>query len=184
MSSARNIGWITLAILASLLAVAFTILRNRALVTSGNTPAASRWQFAAETSEMDGQKTLLLWIDAEHSIDGTWRAVRPQLILKSEGGKLSVAVRTHLQAQPEYGLFNQVTVRIRFNDGSPTKQRWTEATSHTAFLAPNSDSLIKQMAGSSKFLFEFTPYQRTEEVISFDLTGLREELPRLVSAKK
>ena len=71
--------------------------------------------------------------------------------------------------------YKNVTVRI--GDAQASPQRWTLSTDSKATFAPNwAGDLLKQMAGTSKFIAQATPYNESPITAIFDTTGMAEAI--------
>jgi hypothetical protein len=67
-------------------------------------------------------------------------------------------------------------VRVKFDDGKPIAQRWTGAANNEAAFSRNPMELVRQLSQSNTFLFEFTPFEKSETTVTFFVSGLKEKL--------
>ena len=69
-------------------------------------------------------------------------------------------------------------VRLQLDDKKPFAQIWHEVTNATV-SARHAPTLIKQLAQSQKFIFEFTPFSSSPAQAEFAVVGLSAYLPLL-----
>jgi hypothetical protein len=119
--------------------------------------------------------------DAENDIQGWLKSMRPNLVLRCQEGKTNVYVVTGMAANVEYGTDGH-TVRLRFDDGKPTTQYWSESTDHEALFAPNPTQLAKQLLKVKTLTFQFTPFNASPAVVRFNLEGLGPHLEKVANA--
>ncbi|WP_325312732.1 hypothetical protein [Longimicrobium sp.] len=143
---------------------------------------AGNWSVSEDTSEMDGTPTVVLTAVADAEIEGRANSARPSLIVRCREGTTDVFVATGLQANPEYGHYQEVTIRYRLDEASPRRQLWSESTSGEALFAPEPVSLARAMTRASSFRFEFTPFQSSAQTVTFAVAGLEEKLARVANA--
>lgn len=144
--------------------------------------APENWAMDEDTSEMDGSATVVLTALADADIQGWSTSVRPSLIVRCREGKTDVYVATGVQANPEYGHYQEVTVRYRLDESSPRRQLWNESTSGEALFAPEPVALARALAGASQFRFEFTPFQASAQTVTFAVSGLETKLARVADS--
>jgi hypothetical protein len=140
------------------------------------TASSPAWDVYEDVNEMDGTKEITIKREADHEISGLIGSVRPSLYVRCKGKRKEVIVHVDTQIQNEYGHYRTAGVRIRFDDGAPIRQRWSESTSGDALFSANPTKLTRQLASSRIFFFEYTPFHRSEQTIRFTLDGLQQEL--------
>lgn len=116
------------------------------------------------------------------SISGWLRTYRPSLIIRCLEHKTDIIVLTGMSATPEYGLYNEHTVRIRLDSNKPFKERWGEATNREALFAPRPIQLAKNLAKAKTMLFEFVPFNANPTTITFNVEGLDQHLSEVAKA--
>jgi hypothetical protein len=89
-----------------------------------------------------------------------------------QGKPAEVVVKVGKTIQSEYGQYGTYGVRIKFDESTPVRQRWTESTDSVALFSPAPAKLIKQLTSTEVFLFEFTPFQETATSVKFNVSGL------------
>jgi hypothetical protein len=89
------------------------------------------------------------------------------------GKKLDVYVNT-----PEIVDDESASVRIKFDDGAPTRQTWSRSSDYHAVFSPDPLGLLTRLQGATRFYIEYKPYQRVPETIIFNVAGLSSVLPQ------
>lgn len=146
--------------------------------TPPNTPV-NLWSESEETSAMDGKTTIVL----SRTSDDTYQAW-----LGSRKPRIAVQCYTHRHpdvfveiggsATVEYGD-ELHTVRIKFDGGQPTKQRWSQSKDNQALFASSPTLLIGDMKRHKLMLFEFDPFNTpTSATVSFEMAGLAESMSK------
>ena len=146
--------------------------------------ATSKWRTESGASQMDDSPTETLYLDSENEITGWLAHERPKLVIRCRERTVDVAVITGMPANPEVGLFNSYSVRIRLDDGAPVKQRWTGSTNNQSLFAPSGLRFAQQISHARTLLFEFTPFNASSATAAFDVRGLDSLLPKVEAACK
>ncbi|MBI5658756.1 MAG: hypothetical protein HZC43_04220 [Nitrosomonadales bacterium] len=134
-----------------------------------------KWQISPAPS---GEESLSLSLRAEKAVKGWMKSATPTLTIECRNKKAAVYVETWLPL--EVTQVDKQIVRVQFDNGKPIPQRWQEIT-NAAMGASTRDSilLVKQLAKSQKFVFEFTPFNSPPVQAEFDVAGLAAYLPQL-----
>jgi hypothetical protein len=69
-----------------------------------------------------------------------------------------------------------VNVGIKFDGAVRQNQLWLAAGDHEAAFSPGPVALVKRMSASKIFLFSFTPVQKEQTTVTFEMRNLRKEL--------
>jgi hypothetical protein len=141
------------------------------------TPAAptSTWYVQTPTvSPIDGVRTQIL--STEGNPEGS-------LVLTFDNGKLStkhVGLRVETsQGIIDYNEYSRATVRVRFDDESPTTQSWGVTDSHTSVTPyQHEDRFLSQILSHKKLVVEYRLYERASQTATFGLTGLAGEMTK------
>lgn len=141
----------------------------------------TKWKILGSTSKMDDSKQVSIALYAESQISENTDTSGPMLAIVCRQNKTEVFIVTNVPANPEYGLYEEYTVRIRFDDEKPLKQRWAESTDNKALFAPNPIAFAKKINKTEKMLFEFAPFQSGPEIIEFDVRELEPYLKILAN---
>jgi hypothetical protein len=57
--------------------------------------------------------------------------------------------------------------------------RWSNSTSDNAFFSQNPSGLMHQLAKAHRFRFGSTPFQQSDAVVDFNVTGFDRVLPTM-----
>lgn len=139
------------------------------------------WQVSEGTSQMDSSQTVRLSLLSEGPIQGWLESEHPALDIRCLEDKTAVYVVTGTAASVEYGTETH-TVRMRFDDGKPITQHWSESTDSKALFAPNAIPLAKQLTKHNRFTFEFTPFQASPAIAVFELNGINKHIGEVENA--
>ena len=141
------------------------------------------WKLKISKDLMDESNTVVISRDAENYIT-YWpgETTQPVLVLRCKRDKTEVYIITGATAEPEYGLFEEVHFRLKFDKGKPKSYIFSESTSRDAYFAPQPISLIRKMLKHKVLYVEFTPFQSNPQVIKFKLDRLDEVIGKLKKA--
>ena len=103
----------------------------------------------------------------------------PILTIQCVKGGAALYVETGMAL--EVTVVDQQIVLLQLDGSKPFTQRWREVTNATV-SARDATTLIKQLAQSQKFIFEFTPFSSAPAQAEFTVAGLSAYLPRLAKA--
>lgn len=142
----------------------------------------SQWSLHEGKNEMDGSTTISVGLDATGDIEGWLSKTTPRLIIRCQEKKTDLFVVTGTKAQPELGEYERATVRLRYGDGQPISQMWSESTDGEALFAGSPIPVARRLVGVDTLRFQFTPFNANPAVATFVVTGLREHLERIATA--
>ena len=150
--------------------------------TSSPVPMSKWSRGHFEESPMDEARSVFFSLDAEEEIN-IWNGRRhlPTLIVRCEKGRTQAYINVGMPAEVDYRGDDRHDIRVRFDGGSVVVQRWGESTDRRALFASNAIALIRSIHQSNTMLFEFTPYQRSETVVRFDVRGFGDERLRTIA---
>ncbi len=144
--------------------------------------SSSGWRVSQKKNEMDNTREAILSLDSETELQGFIGKERPRLAIQCHEGKPpEVVVNVGKVIESEYGQFGTHSVRVKYDDAAPVRQRWTESTDNVALFSPAPAAMLKQLTKSEIFLFEFTPFQETAKTAKFNLAGLKSQLQTVAS---
>ncbi len=133
-----------------------------------------KWQVSLAPSA--SKESLTLSLKAEKAVKGWMKTSVPVLTIQCAKGKADVYVETGMAL--EVTVVDQQIVRLQLDDNKPFPQRWREVTNATV-SAREGTALIKQLAQSQRFIFEFTPFGSSPAQAEFTVGGLSAYLPQL-----
>jgi Type VI secretion system VasI, EvfG, VC_A0118 len=143
-----------------------------------------RWTRVSNESSMDSSKGVILRLEADNEVKDWLQTNLPTLIIRCTEKKTKVYITTGMAASPEYGHYDEYTVRIRLNDNPPIRALWGQSTDNEALFAPNAIELARRISKSDRMLFEFTPFNSNPVIATFDVRGLSTHLPAVAEACK
>jgi hypothetical protein len=146
---------------------------------TGKEAVKDNWTFHTDKSEMDSSKSVYISTVAINSLQKWLGTIRPTLVLRCYEGKTEVVFEAETNLQPEIGNYNQATVRVRFDEGKPSSQLWSESSEGTALFARKPINLINQIEKSKVMKIEFTPFNVPPQIAEFKVSGLSKHLPEL-----
>lgn len=141
--------------------------------------APATWTLSEKVNAMDNNKTIVLTLQSQDEVEGFIGSHAAYVVIKCDKGKTSAYVSVGTQIQHEYDSDSH-TVRLKFDDADPVRQHWSESTDGTALFSPQPGDFVKQLQDSKRFLFEFTPFQKTPTTVKFNVDGLSEKLPPIL----
>ena len=106
-------------------------------VHSATTDAASiAWNVTEKHSDMDATREVSLSLESDNEVEGYIGSHKTYLLIRCSKGKPEVAINVGGPFESVYGDFDAVSVRVKFDDASPARQRWIESTNREAAFAP------------------------------------------------
>lgn len=148
------------------------------LVENPDEVPPGKWEMTVSRSPMDDRPIIALTLNSEAPINVWLKTVRPSLILRCKERVLDTYVTTDSPANVEYGGGH--TVRLRFDADSPKQENWPQATDHQALFAPEPEVFLSRLRSTDQLTFQFTPFNASPTIISFDTRGLRHHINRLI----
>lgn len=136
-----------------------------------------KWQISPSPTASEDSLTLSL--KAEKAVNGWMMTSVPTLTIQCTKGNAAVYVETGMAL--EVTMVDQQIVRLQLDGNKPFSQRWREITNATV-SARDATALIKQLAQSKNFIFEFTPFSSAPAQAEFAVAGLSAYLPKLAKA--
>lgn len=142
-----------------------------------NVPSSnSKWRLSTGTSKIDDSKTAFISLDAESSIKG-WpnKEETPTLIIRCKEKKTEAYIATGMSPMVEYGT-DGASVRLRVDKKPVFKINAGKSTNGEALFIPSAIVQLKKMLDGSTLLFEFTPFNSSPQITTFNITGLKEAI--------
>lgn len=139
---------------------------------------AGKWQVRNSVSPVDDSKTVVLMLDADTEIRGWLSAHKPSLIIRCKQGKTSAYINTGMQPTREHGS-DYITGTFRFDKNKATTLKMSKSTDSKALFFDNEIGVIKRIAKHQKMLFQFTPFNSSPTMTTFQIAGLAKALKPL-----
>ena len=150
--------------------------------TSATDDPSRTWVRQEFTSEIDDSKTLTYATAATDDLQGWLKATRPILMARCSKHRLDAVLVTQMATSVEYGDRTGHHVRVRFDDGAISSQRWTESTTNDGLFASNPTAFLATLAKSKRLRIELTPFNSTPKVIDFQIAPFYAPYAELLGA--
>src|SRR6185437_13878154 len=141
--------------------IAATAAVRRASERNLPPPDLANWTLSTSKNEMD---------DSEQYSLSSGEPESGMIGIRCERGKIDIVIVTKDQIEPEYGGGH--TARLKFDSEKPVSQQWSESTNGKGLFSKSPRVMLKQMLRAKVMLYEFTPFQAANRVISFNMDGL------------
>lgn len=138
-----------------------------------------RWQVSYDVSKMDDSKTIIMAVNAENTIQAWLAEPRPTLIIRCQEKKTDLFINVGAQINPEYGLSNEATVKLRLDDKKPFQQTWGLSTDGKALFASFPIPMAIHLYSAKKLTVSFVPFNSSPAIAEFDVRGIDKHLPEL-----
>jgi type VI secretion system protein VasI len=145
-------------------------------------PAGGKWLPLQNTSAMDDSNGVSFNLDAENEIVGWLKQKTPTLVVRCKEKATNVYMVTGMAASVEGGDLEGHTVRVRFDDAPAQRQRWSQSTDNEALFAPGAAQMARKIAKGKTLRLEFTPFNASPVVATFDVLGFEQYIGRLAAA--
>jgi hypothetical protein len=148
------------------------VAAQRSPSSSANSEQIDKWSLPPrERSKMDDSEIIILKLQAENVIHGWLVTNRPVLLIRYKEDDFDVYIVTGMPANPELGT-DTFTVRIRLDKQAAYTQHWQQSTDHRSLFCPAPLELVRRMAAARVMVFEFTAFNASPQIITFDVRGL------------
>ena len=128
----------------------------------------------------DGSKTISFQLDATRDVPAWMSRVRPTLVVRCLSRATQVFVAIGTSANFEEDAYHR-TVRLQWDDGPETAQKWETSESGQELFAPDSVALVGQLAHAQRLRLGFTPFNAQPATVEFVVGGF-EPLGKLVAS--
>lgn len=150
--------------------------------TGSTPPLGGKWVVKESTSEMDSSAGYAVGLQAENEIEGWLKKTTPVLFVRCQEKKVDLFINVGMPADVE--LYGAHTVRVRLDEAQPLKQNWGQSTDNEALFSRDAIPLAKKIAQAQTLRFEFTPFNGSPQVVTFDVRGFSEHLEKVLSTCK
>lgn len=140
---------------------------------------SGKWQVQKETSPLDDSTNVYLSIRANNSVKGWLDQYTPTLQIRCKENTTDAYVVVGMSIANTYGQYNTAKITLRFDKTKAFDIRMGESTDGEAVFFLEPIKMIKRMIQHDKFLFQFTPFNSSPAITTFDLTGLNEAIKPL-----
>jgi len=141
-----------------------------------------RWRVDVTRSAVDDTMTIVISKLGDGTLHGRFSEGTPNLFLRCRSNQTEVYVSAGTVLERAYGDFDRSLVRYRFDTGPPKSARLGLSTDGEAVFLPSPIPLIRQMLQHATLVVELTPSDRGPQAVTFDLTGLGDQIGKLQDA--
>lgn len=138
-----------------------------------------KWETTFSTSPFDDSETVVVKLNADKKIKGFLDSYLPKLFFRCKEGSLEIYINVGVQQDVEYDS-DKSTVRLRFDDEENFTTKMGHSKNGEALFFQNSKDILLTMVKHKKMIFEFTPFNASPTITSFDLEYLREKIQPLI----
>lgn len=159
--------------------------RGSAYSAKQKEPEKPEWRQHTETSPIDDSTNVYLWIEAEQPISGWLKnEVNPVLSIRCKENKTEAYINLKMRPKAEYGSYGAeyAYITLRFDDDRAFKEKFVISTDGEAVFFPKYIPYIKRMLKHKQLLIEFTPFNASPQITTFNLEGLQERIAALREA--
>lgn len=143
------------------------------------------WRATSEKSPIDDSLNVYLSIDADSTVKG-WlgEAKTPSLSVRCKENETDVYVNLWARPRTDSGLYGHEhsTLTVRFDEEKAVRERFGLSTDGEAIFFSNGPATAKKLLNYKKLLIEVVPYNSSPQVVTFDLTGLGDQITPLRTA--
>jgi len=118
----------------------------------------------------DGSKTVTFQLDATHEVPVWMSRVRPTLVVRCLSRSTQAYVIIGTSASFEEDADHR-TVRLQWDGGQETAEKWLTSESGQELFAPNGVALVRQLARGQHLRFGFTPFNAPPAMVEFAVQG-------------
>jgi hypothetical protein len=114
------------------------------------------------------KKSMAYELEADQQVRVWTTHVRPALVVRCLNKKTEVFVYTETSSKMEStdGLH---TVKLTFDDGAASDERWPDSAEHDALFAPDGTALARRLSAAHHLRFGFSPHNAEPVQVDFDL---------------
>jgi hypothetical protein len=130
-----------------------------------------RWNSTNRDWVGNQRRAVAFELPAENKVAVWQRQVQLTLVVRCVANRIDAFVFTQSAAkmEPQDG---DHTVRIAFDDGAESVERWPDSDEHDALFAPDGAAFIRRLAAAQTMQFGFTPHNATPVAADFNVAGL------------
>ena len=143
------------------------------------TPRKSRgkWQVQKEISPLDDSTNVYLSIRANNSVKGWLDQYTPTLQIRCKENTTEAYVAVGMSIANT--LYDTAKITLRFDKTKAFDIQMSESTNGEAVFFQKPIQMIKRMMKHDRLLFQFTPFNSSPAITTFDLIGLGETIKPL-----
>lgn len=144
--------------------------------------SVGNWRVRTEISAIDDSTNVFISLNAKSAFKGWLDEEVGTLLIRCKENRTQAYVITGMTAQSGYRRHDESQVTVRY-DRSDALQIWmNESTDNKALFFPNPISEIKRMMNHQTMLFQFSPFNSSPTMTTFNIGGLSEAIEPLREA--
>ncbi len=147
---------------------------------------SKNWTRSISQSKIDDSETVTLETDSKNSVPGRFkREATPTLMIRCLEGKTSFYISFDGLFVSDTSNYGQLTIRV--DKEKPFVQKTTVSSSNKALGLWNGSTsipFIKKLFDKETLLVQVTPFNESPITLSFDISGLQNEIEPLRKACK
>jgi hypothetical protein len=135
--------------------------------------AAARQTWSSTNREWIGnqRKAVAFELLSDNKVQVWQRHAQPILVVRCRSGRTEAFVYIESAAQMETEDENH-SVRLRFDGGTESTERWADTDEHDALFAPDGGAFARRLLGAQTLQFGYTPHNAARVVANFQVSGL------------
>jgi hypothetical protein len=137
---------------------------------SASEPAPTWIGSSKATIAPDGSRTIAFELPAIHDVPVWMSRARPVLVAQCLSRQTQVFVYLGASTSFEEDAFKR-TVRLQWDDGATTAERWQASESSQELFAPDGVAFVRQLARTNRLRFGFTPFNAQPVTVDFAVQG-------------
>lgn len=143
---------------------------------------SGKWRVEKEISSLDDSTNVYLSIKANDIVKGWLDQYTPTLQIRCKENTTDAYVVVGMSVANTYGQYNTAEITLRFDKTKAFDVQMDKSTDGEAVFFRQPIQVIKQMMKHNRLLFQFTPFNSSPAITTFDLTGLSETIKPLREA--
>jgi len=143
---------------------------------------AGQWRIRTEVSAIDDTTNVFLSLDAKTAFRGWLDEEVGTLMIRCKENRTQAYIITGMTAQSGYRRHDESQVTVRYDRNDAVRIWMSESTDNKALFFPNPISEIKRMVKHESMLFQFSPFNASPTMTTFEIAGLSEALVPLREA--
>ncbi len=137
------------------------------------TATAPRWKTATREWVGKERHAAAFELPAVNKVQAWTHQAHPILVVRCVAKRVESFVYIESAAQLEARDENHA-VRVRFDDGNESAERWADSDEHDALFAPDGAGFARRLMSARSLHFSYTPHNSPRAQVEFQVGGLRE----------
>lgn len=143
-----------------------------------------KWEILKKDSSFDDSKTVVMYLDANSSVEGSYESATPSLYVRCKEGVREVYFALGLLTDVVTDAVGQAEIRLRWDKEKAYTVLMDEGTDNKIVFSPNPQAMINNLLSHDTLLLGFTPFNASPVETTFTLTGFSDVAEELVKGCK